>query len=68
MQGTAGQKLRLRVGPGLNEDTLRIVDDGTRLRVLEGPTTADGYDWWKVQTDDGLLGWTAGTWLVPVAP
>jgi hypothetical protein len=47
---------------------LRTLEDGTQLQVLEGPEAADGYEWWKLRTDDGLEGWAAGDWLVPVAP
>jgi hypothetical protein len=68
VKGTEGQQLRLRAGPALAQETLRIVEEGTVLKVLEGPEAADGYSWWKVQTDDGLVGWVAGNWLVPVAP
>ena len=66
--GTEGQQLSLRAGPALTQDRLRIVEEGTVLKVLEGPEVANGFQWWKVQTDDGLVGWVAGNWLVPVAP
>lgn len=68
VKGTEGQQLRLRAGPALTQETLRIVEEGTVLKVLEGPEAADGFNWWKVQTDDGVTGWVAGNWLVPVAP
>jgi hypothetical protein len=68
VKGTEGQQLRLRAGPALTQETLRIVEEGTVLKVLEGPEAADGFKWWKVQTDDGVTGWVAGNWLVPVAP
>jgi hypothetical protein len=38
--------------------------EGTVLTVLEGPTDADGYVWWKVRTPDGDEGWGADNWLV----
>jgi len=68
VKGTDGQQLRLRAGPALNQETLRIVEEGTILKVLEGPEAADGFQWWKVQTGDGVIGWVAGNWLVPVVP
>jgi hypothetical protein len=68
VKGTEGQQLRLRAGPALTQETLRIVEEGTILKVLEGPEAADGFQWWKVQTDDGVTGWVAGNWLVPVVP
>jgi hypothetical protein len=66
--GAGAQQLRLRAGPGLNHETLRILEDGTQLKILEGPESAGGHEWWKVQTEDGQEGWTAGDWLVPVVP
>lgn len=66
--GTEGQQLSLRAGPALTQDRLRVVEEGAVLTVLQGPEVADGFQWWKVQTDDGLVGWVAGNWLVPVAP
>lgn len=68
VQGTGAQQLRLRAGPGLDKEMLGTLPDDTRLKVLDGPETADGYKWWKVQTEDGLVGWVAGDWLVPIAP
>jgi hypothetical protein len=68
VKGTEGQQLRLRAGPALTNATLRILTEGTALKVLEGPEASDGFQWWRVQTDDGLVGWVAGDWLVPVAP
>jgi len=68
IRGTEEQKLRLRAEPGLTQETLRILDEGTQLKVLEGPETMDGYKWWKVQTEDGQIGWVAGNWLAPVIP
>ena len=68
IQGTGGEQLRLRAGPALANVTLRILDEGTKLKVLEGPEASDGFQWWRVQTEDDLIGWVAGNWLVPVAP
>jgi hypothetical protein len=68
VKGTEGQQLRLRAGPALNYETLRIIDEGTQLQVMEGPQAADGFSWWQVKTTDGVIGWVAGTWLVPVVP
>ena len=68
VSGAGAKQLRLRVGPGLTYETLQTLKDGTHLTVLEGPEQADGYKWWRVQTDDGQEGWVAGDWLVPVTP
>jgi hypothetical protein len=68
VSGTGAQQLRVRSGPGLTYATLSTMADGSRLRVLDGPEAADGYQWWKVQAEDGQEGWVAGDWLSPVAP
>ncbi len=66
--GTGAEQLRMRAGPGLTQEMVATLADGARLSVLDGPESADGYTWWKVQTEDGQQGWVAGNWLVPVAP
>ena len=68
VSGTEGQQLRLRSGPGLAQETLRILEEGAEMSVLEGPEPADGSQWWKVKTEDGQTGWVAGDWLLPVGP
>ncbi len=68
VRGAGAQKLRLRASPGLSQETLTALADDTKLKVLEGPQVADGYVWWRVQTDDGRNGWAASNWLVPVVP
>jgi hypothetical protein len=68
VQGTGGEKLRMRAAPGISFDLVASLDDGTRLKVLEGPQTADGYTWWRLQTSAGTVGWAAADWLAPVAP
>jgi len=68
VSGTGASQLRLRSAPGLNQETLGTLEDGTHLTVLEGPESVDGYEWWKVRAADGRQGWAAGDWLVPVVP
>jgi len=68
VQGTEGQQLSLRAGPAVAQNRLRIVEEGSVLKVVEGPVAADGFQWWRVQTSDNVEGWVAGNWLVPVAP
>jgi uncharacterized protein YraI len=66
--GTGGLQLSLRGGPGQSQARLRVLTEGTRLTVLEGPEASDGYNWWKVRTEDGVEGWVAGEWLAPANP
>lgn len=63
--GTEGEDLRLRAEPSLNAATLRLVEEGAVLQVVEGPVRADGYVWWKVRDQQGRTGWAAGDWLAP---
>ena len=61
---TGGTGVRLRSGPGTNFLTLAILEDGTALRVLEGPEDADARLWWRLELDDGTVGWIAQELLV----
>jgi hypothetical protein len=43
------------------------------VTLLEGPTQADNFAWWKIDNGAGLVGWTAigpanDPWLVPATP
>lgn len=61
-----GSALRLRSDPGLQSTTLKTVQDGTRLTILEGPREADGLTWWRLHDpSDGAEGWAAATYLTP---
>jgi hypothetical protein len=68
VSGTGTDQLRLRVAPGVAQETILTLEDGTRLRVTNGPQSSDGYEWWKVKTEEGQEGWVAEDWLLPVAP
>ena len=47
---------------GDNEILARAVDSSGA--VLEGPSPADGFTWWRVRTVGGNEGWVAGENLV----
>jgi len=52
--GAEGDQLSFRTGPGLNYARLKLVDDGTILKVVEGddedvPVEADGLTWWRLE-------------------
>lgn len=57
-----GQCLNIRPGPSTSGDAIACVPDGTAVTVTGGPQDAEGYTWWKVQTDNGT-GWAAGNYL-----
>ena len=58
-------RLNCRSGPGLDADVIYVMEGGTEVEILAGPSAADGYHWYKVQTDDGDVGWVVGEALVP---
>jgi hypothetical protein len=66
--GAEADALSYRSGPGLDYARLTIVKDGTTLKVLEGPEEADGYTWWRLEDEDGFIGWAADDWLEPTLP
>ena len=65
--GSGIEGIRFRYGPGLNYATIRIATDGEYLLVLEGPESADGYQWWRLQDSMGNIGWAADQYLQSVA-
>jgi hypothetical protein len=68
---TEGRALRGRAAPGLKAPVRVAFAEGEQVRILEGPVTADGYVWWRVEGRNGA-GWAAQqslegvVWLVPV--
>ncbi|MFQ6058330.1 MAG: hypothetical protein ACE5MB_05530 [Anaerolineae bacterium] len=66
--GTAGFNLRFRSGPGLNYVTWRIVPEGEILKVTGGPREKDGFRWWRLVDQQGIIGWAVEDWLQPTAP
>lgn len=55
--------LNLREEPGLDADILDTLDDGTLLKVTDGPEDADDLTWFEVSSDDGDTGWVAADFL-----
>lgn len=55
--------LNLRAAPGLFASVVArlVTNDGGR--VVDGPNRADGYDWYRLQTDQGN-GWAVADYLV----
>jgi hypothetical protein len=57
-----GECLNIRAGAGLSNDAIACVPDGTAMTILGGPTQADGFTWWQVETPQGT-GWAAADYL-----
>jgi hypothetical protein len=69
VSGTGGGDLSFRAGPDTNYARLKIVAEGSVLRVLDGPMEADGYIWWQLQdVSDGVVGWAVADYLEPTVP
>ena len=69
VSGTEGGDLSFRAGPGTSYARLKIVAEGIVLKVLDGPSEADGYVWWQLQdVSDGMVGWAVADYLEPTVP
>src|SRR5262249_48715217 len=54
-----GEPDNLRSSPSLTSSIVARLAAGTQLKIIGGPTCADGYLWWQVQQLDGSEGWIA---------
>lgn len=67
---TPGSPNRMRDVPTTAGTRIGEIPGGAVFTVLEGPTCADGYAWWRVNYG-GLVGWTAEAgleyWLEPMS-
>jgi hypothetical protein len=66
VEGTGARKLTVRREPGTSSESVKLIVDGTVLKVVSGPVSADGYTWWELQDTETTVGWAAGEWLKPV--
>jgi hypothetical protein len=71
--GTGADQLSFRFGPGLNYARVSLLPDDTLLKVVGGPEEADCGQpqlcrWWRLQTQDGTVGWAIENNLVPTTP
>lgn len=56
---TRFQFINLREAPGLSAETIGQLQNGTVVTILEGPEEADDLRWWKVEDQEGNVGWAA---------
>jgi len=67
------ERLKVREGPGLDKPEVEDPDYpgampvGSLGNVLEGPVSADGHVWWKVEFDRGVTGWCAEEYMESLA-
>jgi hypothetical protein len=56
--------LRLRALPAIGAGTLRTLYAENAFTVLAGPSCNSGYNWWRVELENGVKGWLAeAEWL-----
>ncbi len=60
--GTVTEPLHLRSGAGTNNSSITILPVGTTGEVIDGPRSASGYTWWRIETSYGT-GWVAQDWF-----
>jgi uncharacterized protein YgiM (DUF1202 family) len=56
------EPVNLRADATLEAEIMTELSTGTEVTILDGPVSADGYDWFQVETDGGT-GWVAGPYL-----
>lgn len=57
---TWGQRLNVRSEAGLNFNIVIQLPSESPVTVTDGPRRADGYTWWQIETEDGIVGWAVG--------
>ncbi len=65
-----GADLNLRDSPSLNGTVVKQLKPNDMVTVLDGLIRADGYTWWKLQTEGGTEGWAVNIpeWYAPLVP
>ncbi len=53
----------MRSGAGTSYSVIYQLNNGAAAEVIGGPTTANGYTWYRIQYEVSLTGWVAGTYL-----
>jgi hypothetical protein len=72
--GAGADQLSYRSGPGTNYVRLKLVEDGTILKVLGGPEKdSEGGIWWRLEdpaeaNENLKIGWAAEEFLEPTLP
>lgn len=56
------EELNLRKGAGTGHDIIAVLPASTTGTITGGPSSADGFTWWQVQTSLGE-GWVAQNWI-----
>jgi hypothetical protein len=54
---TQSDSVRLRQGPARSAEVIIELPTGSQFTVMGGPSCADNWSWWQIQTDSGFSGW-----------
>src|SRR5699024_4630415 len=54
--------LNMRTGAGTGNAIIATLPAGTRGKVVDGPRSANGFTWYRIETGYGT-GWVASDWL-----
>lgn len=60
--------LNVRATPGLSGPIITTLPYETRITLLGGTETVDGYDWYEVQLANGTSGWLVAGFVIGSAP
>ena len=65
------QTLNVREAPSTTAKRVGVLLQNDVVEVIDGPRSANGYRWWKVRSEKGLVGWVAEgsgdtRWLIPL--
>lgn len=68
ISGTDGDGLRLREGPGLDNQMKFLGVEAEIFKIEDGPRTADGYIWWYLVApfDNSRNGWAVSNYLTVI--
>ena len=56
---TQSEDLIVRKEPGRDGKALTGIEPGTNFMIIDGPSCANNWSWWKLELDSGLVGWVA---------
>jgi uncharacterized protein YgiM (DUF1202 family) len=56
-------ELNLRADIGTGAEVTAVLPDGAYVEIIEGPETAEGYDWYRVTSSRYGTGWSVGEYL-----
>lgn len=56
---TQYDRLRVREQPRLSSREITRLEPGTHGDIIDGPSCANSYSWWKIRADSGTVGWVS---------